>query len=394
MDRNSKIYVAGHKGLVGSAILRKLKAEGYTNLITRTHSELDLTRQADVETFFESVKPEYVFLAAAKVGGILANMTYPAEFIYENTAIALNVIHAAYKYETKKLLNLGSSCIYPKNAPQPMKEDYLLTGNLEPTNEAYAIAKIAAIKLCKYYNEQYATNFISAMPTNLYGPNDNFDLQTSHVLPALIRKFHLAKLSMQGDLEGIKRDEQTYGPIPDDILISLGLTRSTNLSAKASATADQQITNNSSPRSSFTSNQHELTNQRINQLSRGEANGEPRVLLWGSGTPFREFLHVDDLAAATVFLIENCNHKDIGEFVNLGTGAEYNIKEYADIVAETVGFEGEIGWDKSKPDGTLRKLLDVGRIKTLGWQSKINLRDGIAFTYEWYVKNSKLPFAH
>ncbi|MDK2892496.1 GDP-L-fucose synthase [Methanohalophilus sp.] len=260
MDKTDKIYIAGHRGMVGSAICRNLRSKGYTDLITRTHSELDLTNQQAVNEFFKSEKPEYVFLAAAKVGGILANSTYPAEFIYDNLMIEANVIHAAYTYGIKKLLFLGSSCIYPKFAPQPLKEEYLLTGELEPTNEAYAIAKIAGIRLCKHYNQQYGTNFISVMPTNLYGPNDNFDLETSHVMPALIRKFHEAKI-----------------------------------------------------------------------------NNEPEVTIWGSGSPKREFLHVDDMADACIYLMENYDYQDIGEFVNIGTGKDLSIKELAELIKDVVG---------------------------------------------------------
>ncbi|MFZ2196929.1 MAG: GDP-L-fucose synthase, partial [Thermodesulfovibrionales bacterium] len=274
MKTGSKIYVAGHNGLVGSAILRRLQAGVYTNIITRASKELDLTRQAEVEAFFEKEQPEYVFLAAAKVGGILANSTYKADFIYRNIMIASNVIHAAYKFKTKKLINLGSSCIYPKFAPQPMKEEHLLTGTLEPTNEPYAIAKIAAIKLCRYYNEQYGTNFISAMPTNLYGLKDNFDLLDSHVLPAMIRKFHEAKIAPQ------------------------------------SQTAVQ-----------------------------------PSVVLWGTGSPFREFLYVDDLADVCVFLMEKYDYSKIGEFINIGTGSDITIKDLALMIRDIVGFRGEILWD-------------------------------------------------
>jgi len=306
---NAKVYVAGHRGLVGSAIVRRLKAGGYGNIITRTHAELDLTRQEAVKDFFAREKPEYVYLAAAKVGGIGANSTYPAEFIYENLAIALNVIEAARKYGVKKLLNLGSSCIYPKYAPQPIKEEYLLTGPLEPTNEAYAIAKISAIKLCKFYNQQYGTNFISLMPTNLYGPGDNYDLENSHVLPALIRKFHEAK--MKG------------GP----------------------------------------------------------------VILWGDGSPMREFLHSDDLADAAVFLMENKDAADIGEFVNVGTGEDLAIKDLAELVAKIVGYTGEIIWDTSKPNGTPRKLLDVSKLIALGWKYKIKLEEGIKSAYDDFVSN-------
>ena len=311
---NVKVYVAGHRGLVASAIVRRLKAGGYGNIITRTHAELDLTRQEEVKAFFAAERPEYVYLAAAKVGGIGANSTYPAQFIYENLAIALNVIEAARKYGVKKLLNLGSSCIYPKYAPQPIKEEYLLTGPLEPTNEAYAIAKISAIKLCKFYNQQYGTNFISLMPTNLYGPGDNYDLENSHVLPALIRKFHEAK--MKG------------GP----------------------------------------------------------------VILWGDGSPMREFLHSDDLADAAVFLMENKDAVDIGELVNVGTGEDLAIKDLAELVAKIVGYKGEIIWDTSKPNGTPRKLLDISKLTSLGWKYKISLQNGVEMTYRdflLHIENSK-----
>ena len=300
MEKESKIYVAGHRGLVGSALKRKLESKGYTNLIFRTHKELDLTNQQAVNEFFEQEKPEYVFLAAAKVGGILANSTYPAQFIYENLMIESNIIHASYKYGVKKLLFLGSSCIYPKFAPQPLKEEYLLTGPLEETNEAYAIAKIAGIRLCKHYNQQYGTNFISVMPTNLYGPNDNFDLETSHVMPALIRKFHEAKV-----------------------------------------------------------------------------NNEPEVVVWGTGKPLREFMHVDDMADACVYLMENYDFSERGEIVNIGVGEDISISELVEIIKEIVGFEGEIKYDTSKPDGTPRKLMDVTKLNGLGWKAKISLKDGI-----------------
>ncbi|AKJ38891.1 GDP-L-fucose synthase [Methanosarcina barkeri] len=307
MEKESKIYVAGHRGLVGSALKRKLESKSYTNLIFRTHKELDLTNQQAVNEFFEQEKPEYVFLAAAKVGGILANSTYPAEFIYENLMIESNIIHAAYKYGVKKLLFLGSSCIYPKLAPQPLKEEYLLTGSLEETNEAYAISKIAGIRLCKHYNQQYGTNFISVMPTNLYGPNDNFDLETSHVMPALIRKFHEAKV-----------------------------------------------------------------------------NNKPEVVVWGTGKPLREFMYVDDMADACVFLMENYDFSEVGEFVNIGVGEDVTISELVELIKEIVGFEGKINYDTSKPDGTPRKLMDVSRLNGLGWKARISLKDGIKETYEWY----------
>jgi len=306
MNKNSKIYVAGHRGLVGSAIVRRLIAGGYKNIATRTHAELDLTRQDDVERFFATERPEIVILAAAKVGGIGANSSYPAQFIYQNLSIALNVIEAARKFGVEKLLNLGSSCIYPKLAPQPLKEEYLLTGSLEPTNEAYAVAKITAIKLCRYYNEEYGTNFLSLMPTNLFGPGDNYDLSGSHVLPAFIRKFHEAKIS-----------------------------------------------------------------------------GGP-VVLWGDGTPLREFLHADDCADAAIFLLEKANASDIGEIINVGTGEDLSIRNLAALVARVVGYKGDIIWDKSKPNGTPRKLLDVSRPHALGWKHKIDLEQGIAATYQNY----------
>jgi GDP-L-fucose synthase len=353
MNRNSRIYIAGHSGLVGSAILRRLRADGFTNLITRSHTELDLRRQDETETFFEQQKPDYVFLAAARVGGILANSTYKADFIYDNIMIAANVIHATFRYGVKKLLNLGSSCIYPKNAPQPLKEEYLLTDTLESTNEPYALAKIAAIKLCRYYDEQYGTNFRSVMPTNLYGPDDNFDLETSHVLPALIRKFHLAKLATRGDWEAIKRDEELYGPIPENIAADLCISK----------------------------------NRKSYQLS--ALSHEPVVTVWGTGEPYREFLHVDDLADACVFLMERYDSKDIGEFVNIGTGEDLKIKDLANLVKEVVGFDGDITYDTSKPDGTPRKLLDIGKINLLGWAPRISLNEGIDRTYDWYLYNSK-----
>jgi GDP-L-fucose synthase len=313
MNSNSKIYIAGHRGLVGSALVRKLRERGYKNLVLKTSKELDLRRQADVEAFFASERPEYVFLAAARVGGILANNTYKADFIYDNLMISANVINAAYRSGVKKLLNLGSSCIYPKLAPQPMKEEYLLSGQLEPTNEPYAIAKIAAIKLCRYYNEQYGTNFISVMPTNLYGPEDNFDLETSHVLPALIRKFHEAKV-----------------------------------------------------------------------------NGQKSVTIWGTGEPYREFLYVDDLAEACVFLMNKLDYKVIGEFINIGTGEDIRIKDLAMLIKQIVGFKGDLRHDPGKPDGTPKKLLSISRILSLGWRPRTNLQEGILLTYNWYRKSLEL----
>ena len=307
MNPQSKIYIPGHRGMAGSAIKRNLESKGYHNIITRTHSELDLTNQQAVNDFFEAQRPEYVFLAAAKVGGILANSTYPAEFIYENIMIEANVIHAAYTYGVKKLLFLGSSCIYPGLAPQPLKEEYLLTGELEVTNEAYAVAKIAGIRMCKHYNQQYGTNFISVMPTNLYGPCDNYNLETSHVMAALIRKFHEAKM-----------------------------------------------------------------------------NDELQVVVWGTGAPRREFLHVDDMADACVYLMENYDASDVGEFVNIGVGEDVTIRDLAGLIRDIVGYEGEIVYDTTKPDGTPQKLLDVSRLRKLGWEARISLEDGIKQAYEWY----------
>jgi GDP-L-fucose synthase len=308
MEKNSKIFIAGHRGLVGSAIFRLLQHSGYTNLLVKTHKELDLTSQDEVKRFFTAEKPDYVFLAAAKVGGIFANNSYPAEFIFSNLEIQNNVIHQSYLHGVKKLCFLGSSCIYPKLAPQPMKEEYLLDGKLEPTNEPYAIAKIAGIKMSQSYNRQYGTNFISVMPTNLYGPNDNFDLQNSHVLPALIRKFVEAK-----------------------------------------------------------------------------QNGSPSVVLWGSGQPKREFLYIDDMAEACIFLMNKYND---GEIVNIGTGTDVTILELAQLIKSEVSFEGKLEFDATKPDGTPRKLLDVSKIHSLGWKAKVPLSEGIRKTVQWYLEHA------
>ena len=307
MNLDAKIYVAGHRGLVGSAIVRNLEDKGYKNIIYRTHKELDLTNQEDVRRFFEEEKPEYVFLAAAKVGGIHANNTYPADFIYENLMIQNNVIKAAHDFEVKKLLFLGSTCIYPKMAPQPIKEEYLLTGSLEETNEAYAVAKIAGLEMCKFFKRQYGDNFISCMPTNLYGPNDNFDLKNSHVLPALIRKFHEAKV-----------------------------------------------------------------------------NNSEAVEVWGTGTPLREFLYVDDMADACVFLMENYDGE---QHVNIGTGEEVSIRELAETVKEVVGFDGELVFNTEMPDGTPRKLTTVDKLHGLGWKHKVSLDKGIRLAYNWFLEN-------
>jgi len=355
MNKKDKIYVAGHTGLVGSAILRKLKKEGYENIVVRTIEELDLRRQEDVEEFFETERPDYVFLAAAKVGGILANNTYKAEFIYDNMAIALNVIHASYKFGVKKLLNLGSSCIYPKNCPQPMKEEYLLTGSLEPTNEPYAIAKISAIKLCRYYNEQYGTNFISVMPTNLYGPNDNFNLETAHVLPALIRKFHLAKLLGQGDFEGIREDIRRCP-------IGFGLEKEINMGKNSAV---------------------EGALNKVG-ISRG------KVTVWGTGNVYREFLYVDDLADACAFLMDGVSARDLVRlcsdyFLNIGSGSDIKLSDLFPLIKTVVGFSGEIEHDLLKPDGVYRKLLDIKKIAHLGWQPRSTMSKGIQETYHDYL---------
>jgi GDP-L-fucose synthase len=349
MKKDSKIYIAGHKGLVGSAILNDLQIKGYNNIITRTHKDLDLTNQIAVASFFEEEKPEYVFLAAAKVGGILANNVYRADFIYENLMIQNNVIHQSYVNEVKKLLFLGSTCIYPKNCPQPMKEEYLLTDTLEYTNEPYAIAKIAGIKMCESYNLQYGTNFISVMPTNLYGPNDNFDLEKSHVLPALIRKIHLAKLLSESK--------------DDEVLKDLGV-------------------NNIEEAKTF------LNSFGVSKNS---------VEIWGSGKPKREFLWSEDMADACVFIMENRNFSDTyneGEkeirntHINIGTGKDVSIKELAESIQRTIGFKGSLVFNTNKPDGTMRKLTDVSKLNSLGWKHKIELEEGVKKAYNWYVSNT------
>jgi GDP-L-fucose synthase len=350
MNRDASIYVAGHRGLVGSSIERLLRERGFRNLVTRTHAELDLTRQEQVERFFQEHRPAYVFLAAARVGGIGANSRFPAQFIYDNLSIALNVIHSAWRSGVRKLLNLGSSCIYPRLAPQPLKEEYLLTGALEATNEAYAVAKISAIKLCRHYNTQYGTNFFSLMPTNLYGPNDNFDFESSHVLPALIRKLHTAKLLRKGAFEELRRNMRRWDRSADQI-----------------GQSDGQIA------------------ERLH--SYGIA--AERVTLWGTGAPLREFLYVDDLAEACLLAIGNPQQQELGEFLNVGSGKDLSIAELARLIRDVVGYEGEIQFDPTKPDGTPRKLLDVSRIHELGWKPRIALREGIARTYQWYLEASE-----
>ncbi len=345
---SARIYVAGHRGMVGSAIVRKLRALGSTDIITRTHAELDLTSQAAVRDFFRSERIDHVVLAAAKVGGIHANNTYPAEFIYTNLTIQANLIHEAYSAGVERLLFLGSSCIYPKFAPQPMQEGHLLTGILEPTNEAYAIAKIAGIKMCESYNRQYGTSYRSVMPTNLYGPGDNYHLENSHVIPAMIRKYHLARLAAEGDVEAIRRDETRYGAIPADIKEAIGLA------------ADSSCL----------------------------VHHSPRVVLWGSGSPRREFLHVDDMASACVHVMgldQSVFSPPAPSFVNIGCGSDITIRETAALIAGLVGFEGETIYNPDQPDGTPRKLLSTTRINDLGWRPAFTLESGLADAYRWYT---------
>ena len=348
MDINAKIYVAGHRGLVGSAIIKNLNSKGYFNIVTKTHAELDLTDQLAVQDFFKNHQPEYVFLAAAKVGGIEANNTYRGAFIYENMMIQNNVIHQSYVHGAKKLMFLGSTCIYPKECPQPMKEEYLLTNPLEYTNEPYAIAKIAGIKMCESYNLQYGTNFISVMPTNLYGPNDNFDLETSHVLPALIRKIHLARLLSESNY-GLVLKDLNLKSIEEakEYLLSLGITKNT-------------------------------------------------VEIWGSGKPKREFLWSEDMADACVFIMENRDSSDTYQIedkeirnthINIGTGTDISIRELAETIKQTIGFKGDLVFNTEKPDGTMRKLTDVSKLNSLGWNHTVELEEGIVQIYNWYNKN-------
>jgi GDP-L-fucose synthase len=398
MRLESKIYVAGHRGLVGSALLRGLRERGYRNLITRSHGELDLEHQIAVDGFFAHERPQYVLLAAAKVGGILANSIYPVDFLLRNLRIESNVIEASWRYPVEGLLFLGSSCIYPRLAPQPIKEDYVLTGLLEATNEPYALAKIAGIELCEAYNRQYGTRFLSVMPANLYGPNDNYDLETSHVLPALIRKFHLAKLAMQGDWSAIRVDERVFGPIPADFCGAL-------------------------------SGSHQPEKSTIQPSAPDKVNGKgaPIVRLWGTGLPRREFLFSDDLADACIFLMnqlddlfgnnppfstqqsalgtqhglsgqlrktvpshhssltaERCSYAS-HHLINIGCGEDLTISELAKMVAGIVGYEGPVEWDCTKPDGTPRKLLEVSRITNLGWKPKTSLEEGIRRAYQDYL---------
>jgi GDP-L-fucose synthase len=357
-SQDSRVFVAGHRGMVGSAIVRQLVDRGHENIITRTSRELDLCNQRTVRAFFEANRIDFVILAAAKVGGIHANSTYPAEFIYINQMIQCNVIHEAYRAGVKRLLFLGSSCIYPKFAPQPMKEEHLLTGILEPTNEPYAIAKIAGIKMCESYNRQYKTDFRAVMPTNLYGPGDNYNLENSHVIPAILRKYHLAKIISEKRHDELLTDEQVFGPLPADIKKSLGLGKHKTI--------------------------------------------EPQVVLWGTGTARREFLHVDDMASACLHILgmnrqryrsvlagnlqiaDTANHITVPSFVNIGTGRDCEIRDVAEIIRGIVGFQGITRYNSDQPDGTPRKLLETSRINLSGWTPRIHLKDGLADTYRWY----------
>jgi GDP-L-fucose synthase len=411
LEKNSKIYVAGHRGLVGSAICKNLEARGYHNVIGKTSGELDLKNSTAVNDFFKTEQPEYVFLAAAKVGGIVANNTYRGEFIYDNLMIQNNIIEASRKHEVKKLLFLGSTCIYPRESPQPMKEEYMLTSPLEYTNEPYAIAKIAGMKLCESYNLQYGTNNISVMPTNLYGPNDNFDLEKSHVLPALIRKIHLGKALMEGDWEAIRADldkrpvEGVDGGFGvEEIVEVLG-----NYGVSGRRTADR------GPRSGFGGSSEDGGGKSVQDISddsdgaqtqnsqpstvSGLRSGAAHVEIWGTGSPMREFLWSEDMADACVYVMESVDFKDIiringlegrgqeirNVHLNIGTGKDISIKALAHLIKETVGFTGELYFNTSKPDGTLRKLTDPSKLHQLGWKHSVELEYGVRKMYEWYL---------
>ncbi len=358
MNKDSKIYVAGHTGLVGSSLIRGLKRHGFTNLMTRDFPGVNLVSQQETDRLFAKEKPEYVLLAAARVGGIMANNTYRADFIYDNIQIQNNIIHSCWKYKVKKLLFLGSSCIYPKNAPQPLKEEYLLSSELEYTNEPYAIAKIAGIKMCESYNIQYGTNFISVMPTNMYGPGDNYNLETSHVFPAMIRKFHLGKCLENNDWEAIKKD----------------LNKRPVKNVNGSSSQDE-------------------ISKILGDFGILKEESKVTITLWGTGKPMREFLYTDDLADACIYLIDNVDFKDLYDFeikeiknthINIGTGKDISILDLANLIGELAGYTGNINWNSNYPDGTFRKQLNVSKINDLGWQPKISLKEGIQKTYDVY----------
>ena len=429
MNKNSRIYVAGGTGLVGSAIIRKLKEKGYKNIVSTYHNKkpmdneikwykLDLTNQQDVKEFFKKVKPEYVFLAAAKVGGIIANNKYRADFIYENLQIQNNVIYNAYKFNVKKLMFLGSTCIYPKNCPQPIKEEYLLTGELEYTNEPYAIAKIAGIKMCESFNLQYGTNFISVMPTNLYGENDNFDLEKSHVLPALIRKIHLGKMLEEGNFDEIRRDLDK-NPLKIVLNIEQGVMSKEELRNEQGAVREKIIDGKVSKEEIIQALDYygiKLTPQpsvlKIHPLTFSTQHStlnSVSIEIWGSGKPLREFLYSDDMADACVYLMEKVDINDIinineqvkktqsstlnpqslthnPHFLNIGTGKDISIRDLAYLIKDIIGFKGEFYFNISKPDGTMRKVTDVSKLHSLGWKHKVELEEGIRKIYEWYKK--------
>lgn len=351
MKRDEKIYVAGHGGLAGSAIVRRLQAAGYCNIVTRTHAQLDLTDRPAVAAFFDQERPAYVFLAAAKVGGIHANQSFPADFFYQNIVIQTNVIHESYLHRVRRLCFLGSSCIYPRLAPQPMKEQHLLTGQLESTNQSYAVAKIAGVQMCWAYNQQYGTRFIPMMPTNLYGPEDNFDLMSSHVLPALLRKFHLARLAAEKDWRAIAADERRFGPVPGDLQAALGIGESGSV--------------------------------------------PPQVILWGTGAPKREFLFSDDMADACLFVMDapwdallQKAADSTGPLFNVGSGKDLTIERLAETIAKVVGYDGPLTWDPTMPDGSPQKLLDVSRLKSMGWQASVDMASGLKRTYDWYLSQT------
>jgi len=419
MQKESKIYIAGHNGMVGSAIHRNLESKGFTNFVFSPYPPFDLTNQRIVADFFEKEKPEYVFLAAAKVGGIMSNYTYRAQYLYENLMIQNNIIHQSYIHRVNKLLFLGSSCIYPKNCPQPIKEEYLLSGELEYTNEPYAIAKIAGIKMCESYNLQYGTNFISVMPTNLYGPNDNYNLETSHVLPALIRKMHLGKCLENNDWKALRKDLKKY-PIEGDNENSSETEILQTLSKYgiqlSPCTQNQKPETRNPNRGEAELDEVKRETRNANRGEAELAEGKPEtrnaitITLWGTGNPYREFLFVDDLAEACVFVMNNVNFTDLKAFshqlsaishqpsaishqppadiknthINIGSGHDLTINELACMIKHIVGFKSQLNWDISKPDGTFRKLLDVSKINRLGWKEKIDLEEGIKIVYSKY----------
>lgn len=401
MKKNSKIYVAGHQGLVGSAIVKNLHSKGYTNIVGKSFNELDLRDAEAVQEFFKIEKPEYVFLAAAKVGGIVANNTYRGEFLYDNLMIQNNIIESSRQFDVRKLLFLGSTCIYPRECPQPMKEEYLLTSPLEYTNEPYAIAKIAGMKLCESYNLQYGTNYISVMPTNLYGPNDNFDLEKSHVLPALIRKLHLGKALMEHNWDAVRKDLNKRPVAGIDgsageeeilaVLAGFGVSGPQKGLGGSSGAGDSENAQDARINRDGAKSQNKPPS-----AVRGPRSPQTTVEIWGTGTPRREFLWSEDMADACVFVMEQVDFRDIVNIngldkeirnvhLNIGTGKDISIKELAELIALQVGFEGELYFNSTKPDGTMKKLTDPSKLHQLGWQHSVELQDGVKRMYEWYL---------